>query len=402
MLTPDYLMNVAEPMVEIWSQVECDIIQDIARRIVKNGGEMTETASWQILKARELGILQTDISRTLAKATQLTEKQTRKMVVAACEEALAFDDAIYIEAGYAPLPLAQSEALMDVVNAGVRKTQGLMTNFTNTTAATATQAFEHGLDRAYMQVISGAFSYDTALRNAVRDLARKGVERIVYPSGSSIHMDAAARRALLTGLNQTTAELQLARMDELDTHLVEVTSHAGARPTHAEWQGQVYWYRERVKGYENLEDATGYGHGDGLCGWNCYHSFFPYFEGLSSRVFERDPAARLGKSNDQVYEESQKQRYHERRIREARRECAAYAAARDAAKDPELKASLDNTFQEAAVRLKRREAALDDFLDQTGRTKLKDRLAVYGYDRSVSAKTMWAVKKKAVQVKKST
>lgn len=392
MLTPNYLMNVAEPLVELWSQVECDIIQDIARRVAKNGGMMTATADWQTLKARELGILQTDISKTLAKATRLSEKETYKMVVTACENALAFDDAIYIKAGYAPIPLAQSAALMDVVNAGVRKTQGLMYNFTNTTAQTATQAFERCLDLAYMQVISGAFSYDTALRNTVRELAQQGIERIVYPSGSSIHMDAAARRALLTGLNQTTAELQLARMDELDTHLVEVTSHAGARPTHAEWQGQVYWYRERVKGYENLEDATGYGHGDGLCGWNCYHSFFPYFEGLSSRAFERDPAARLGKSNDQVYEESQKQRYYERTIRAARRECAAYSAARDAAADPESKTALNNLFQESAVRLKRREAALDAFLEETNRTKLPDRLAVPSYNRSVSSQAAWAAK----------
>lgn len=393
MLTPDYLMNVAEPMVELWSQVECDIIQDIARRVAKTGGQMTATANWQVLKARELGILQMDISKTLAKATKLTQKETSKMVISACQEALSFDDALYIKAGYAPLPLAQSAALMEVVQAGIRKTQGLMTNFTNTTALSATRAFEHCLDRAYMQVISGAFSYDTALRNAVRDLARKGVDRIVYPSGSSIHMDAAARRALLTGLNQTTAVLQLARMDELGTHLVEVTSHAGARPSHAEWQGQVYWHKERVKGYENLEDATGYGHGDGLCGWNCYHSFFPYFEGLSSRAFERDPAARLGKPNAQVYEESQKQRYHERTIRAARRECAAYSAARDAATDPESKAALNTLFEEAAVKLKRREAALDTFLEETNRTKLSDRLSVYGYDRKVSARATWAVKK---------
>lgn len=393
MLTPDYLMNVAEPMVELWSQVECDIIQDIARRIARTGGQMTATANWQVLKARELGILQTDISKTLAKATKLTTKETSKMVISACQEALAFDDALYIKAGYSPLPLAQSAALMEVVQAGIRKTHGLMTNFTNTTALSATQAFEHCLDRAYMQVISGAFSYDTALRNAISDLARKGVERIVYPSGSSIHMDAAARRALLTGLNQTTAELQLARMDELGTHLVEVTSHAGARPSHAQWHGQVYWHKERVRGYENLEDATGYGSGDGLCGWNCYHSFFPYFEGLSSRAFERDPAARLGKPNDQVYEESQKQRYYERTIRAARRECAAYSAARDAATDPESKAALDTLFEQSAVRLKRREAALDTFLEETNRTKLSDRLAVYGYDRKVSARATWAVKK---------
>lgn len=391
MLTPNYLMNVAEPMVELWSQVECDILQDIARRLVKNLGKMTESARWQILKARELGILQTDMTKELARMSKMSEKEVEKLVLEACEDALLFDDEMYIKAGYAPPPLMESQALMDVVNAGIRKTNGLMRNFTNTTADTATKVFENALDRAYLQVQSGAFSYEDALRNVVRDLAIKGIDRIVYPSGSNIRMDAAARRALLTGLNQTTAELQLARMDQMGTHLIEVTSHAGARPTHAVWQGQVYWRNERVRGYRNFEESTGYGTGDGLCGWNCYHNFFPYFEGLSMRSFERDPAARLGKSNDEVYEESQKQRYYERRIREARRECVTYSAARDAAQDAQTKQVLDNMFTAASVKLKRREGALDRFVEATGRTKIPERAAVYGYNRSVSAKVRHAV-----------
>lgn len=386
MLTPDYLMDVAEPMVELWSRVECDILEDIARRLVKNGGRMTATASWQTLKARELGVLQTGMSRELARMTKLSEAEVQKLVVKACEDALAFDDAMYLKAGYAPIALAESAALMTVVKAGIRKTNGLMRNFTNTTANTATKAFENALDRAYMQVLSGAFSYEAALANVIRDLAQKGIERIVYPSGHRTRMDAAARRALLTGLNQTTAELQLARMDELGTHLIEVTSHAGARPTHAVWQGQVYWHGEKVSGYKNFEDSTGYGTGDGLCGWNCYHSFFPFFEGISKQSFERDPAARLGKSNDQVYEESQKQRYHERQIRDARRECVTYAAARDAAKDPQTKAAMEGLFNEASAKLKRRENKHNQFIEETGRTKLNDRLRVVGYNRGVSSK----------------
>lgn len=393
MLTANYLMNVAEPMVELWSQIECDIIQDISRRIAKNAGQLTETASWQIAKARELGILQSDVADTVAKASAASQKEVRALVLSACEEALAFDDRIYVEAGFKPLPITQSQALMDVVNAGITKTNGLMRNFTNTTATGAVRAFETGLDRAYMQVISGAFSYDEALRTVIRDLARKGIDRVAYPSGSSIHMDAAARRALLTGLNQTTAQLQLARMDELDTHLIETTSHAGARPSHAQWQGGIYWRGKKVSGYENFEDSTGYGTGDGLCGWNCYHSFFPYFEGISQRAYHRSPARLRGKTNDQMYEESQKQRYYERKIRESRRECAAYSAAKDAATDPQAKASLERMFQQASVLLKKREAALNDFCTETNRTKLPDRVMVPAFNRSVSSRAVWANRK---------
>ena len=393
MLTANYLMNVAEPMVELWSQVECDIIQDIARRIAKNGGQLTETASWQIVKARELGILQSDVADTVAKASASSQKEVRALVLSACEEALAFDDRIYTEAGLKPLPITQSEALMDVVNAGIAKTNGLMRNFTNTTATSAVKVFEDCLDRAYMQTVSGAFSYDEALRTVIRDLARKGIDRIVYPSGSSIHMDAAARRALVTGLNQTTAQLQLARMDELDTHLIETTSHAGARPSHSKWQGGVFWRGKKVSGYANFEEATGYGTGDGLCGWNCYHSFFPFFEGISQRAYHRSPSRLRGKTNDQMYEESQFQRTLERRIRESRRECAAYSAALAVSTEPQSRASLEQMFQQASVLLKKREAALNEYCAKTHRTKLPDRIWVPTFNRSVSARAVWANKR---------
>lgn len=385
-------MNVAAPLVDLWGSVENDIIADIARRLIKNG-ENTPTAAWQMMKLREMGVLQTDMSKALSKATKRNEKDLYRMIVQACKDALAFDDEMYVKAGYAPIPMTESAALMSVIQSGIRKTSGLMSNFTNTLAADGNKAFSYALDRAWLQVSTGAFTQQQALTMVVEDLSKKGIRGIVYPSGHKDKLDVAARRALITGMNQTVAELQLARMDEMNCDLVEVTSHAGARPTHAVWQGQVYSRRGRTSEYGNFYDETGYGTGEGLCGWNCYHSFYPYFEGLSRRAAERDPAARLGKSNDQVYEESQQQRYFERQIREAKRECVTLDAARGEAKDPLMKQQLDAEFSRASVRLKSREAKLDAFCKETGRTKLSDRASVVGFGRSTSSKATWAAKK---------
>lgn len=376
MLTPDYLMNVAEPMVDLWSQLEVDITQDIARRLVKNNGFFTETAKWQALKAREMGMLQDDIAAMVKKYSEQSKTVVKSLVREACALSLENDDAYYTRAGLKPESLVASKALQEVIAAGIVKTNGVMRNFTNTTAKTATKAFENALDRAYMQVLSGAFSYEQALHTVVRDLALKGIEKIAFPSGRVDRADVAARRALVTGLNQTTAQLQLSRAAEMECYLVEVTSHAGARPSHAEWQGQIFWHGQKVKGYENLEDATGFGTGDGLCGWNCYHSFFPYFEGLSRPAFERDPSARLGKSNDQMYEEQQHQRYLERRVRDAKREAGAYQMAAKEAKQQETQEAFEQAYREARARLQKRQAALVDYCEQTGRTPLPERTRV--------------------------
>ena len=118
--------------------------------------------------------------------------------------------------------------------------------------------------------------------------------------------------------------------------LVETSSHAGARPSHAEWQGKVFCIKGHHKRYGDFYRETGYGTGAGLCGWNCYHSFYPYFEGLSTPSFSHDPSKDAGRSNDEDYERQQKQRYYERKIREAKKECSTLDAAMKAAQSDEL------------------------------------------------------------------
>lgn len=392
MLTPSYLANVAQPMIVLWEQLEDDILSDIAVRIAKSG-KASDITNWQIRKAREMGLVRSNITKKLSRMSGMSSKTVSEIVNKACEKAMAEDDVVYKAAGMRPVPLGSSKALQEVILAGVRKTNGLMSNFTRTTADTASKAFENAMDRAYMQVISGAFSQDQAIRIAVKQLAKEGMESVAYPSGRIEKLDAAARRAIVTGVNQTTAELQLARADELESDLVETTSHAGARPSHAVWQGRVFSLHGKTRGYADFYAETGYGTGDGLCGWNCRHSFYPYILGFSSPSFSRDPANEIGKSNDLVYDESQKQRAYERAIRESKRECLALDAAMAAASNDELRAIVKNDFTAASVRLKKREAALKEYLKHTARMRDASREVVNGFGRSTSAKAVWANRK---------
>ena len=129
--------------------------------------------------------------------------------------------------------------LLDLLNAGYRQTLGSWQNLTATTAATVTGELEQRLDRAWLQVSTGAIDYNTAIRRAVDDLA-DGMKYFTYPTGHRDTLETAVRRCVLTGVNQTAAKLQLARMEELGCEFVEVTAHEGARPSHAVWQGKIY------------------------------------------------------------------------------------------------------------------------------------------------------------------
>lgn len=392
MLTPEYLMQAADPVVEIYSRVEQDILEDIARRVVKTG-YFTDTAQWQLKKAKEFGYLQGNVQDILAKATGLSQKEVQKLMTAAGSKSLAFDDAIYKAAGMSPVAVSQSPALMAMLLQGVDTTMALIGNYTKTTAKVSTVAFNSILDRAYIQIISGAFDPTTALKRAIKELATSGIEKIAYPSGATASIETAVRRAVTTGVNQSVAKLQLLRAEEMGCELVETSSHAGARPSHAEWQGKVFCIKGHHKRYGDFYRETGYGTGAGLCGWNCYHSFYPYFEGLSTQSFSHDPSKDAGRSNDEDYERQQKQRYYERKIREAKKECSTLDAAMKAAQSDELHDELYNEFQSASVKLKQREARLREFIDETGRTRLRDREWTGTWNRSTSSKAVWANRK---------
>ncbi|MDE6833925.1 MAG: phage minor capsid protein [Ruminococcus sp.] len=143
-----------------------------------------------------------------------------------------------------------------------------------------------------MQITSGAFSYQEAIRQAVQKTAQDGV-RVLYSSGHTDRIDVAVRRAVLTGVGQTCREIGLMNAQECGCDLMEITAHSGARPAHAQWQGKIVSLSGR-KGYLSKSDI-GYGTGDGFGGWNCRHDWFPFFEGYSKRNYSEKNLQKLDK-----------------------------------------------------------------------------------------------------------
>lgn len=114
------------------------------------------------------------------------------------------------------------------------------------------KAYQWALDSAELQVMSGAISYNQAIREAVKQLADSGIKTVDYESGYRLSIDSAVRMCVMTGVNQLNQKYREQSMDYLETDLVEVTAHLGARnidgpmgwENHAKWQGGVYkWKR---------------------------------------------------------------------------------------------------------------------------------------------------------------
>lgn len=240
MLSPKYLENLPVGIVNIYAELESWIIADISRRIVETNYTVTSTAAWQIEKAQEMRLSYNAITKEIAKRTGKTQKEIRRIFKEAGVKALENDSKIYALAGKDTTSFMNSLALNRTFIAGIEQTNGLMKNFTNSLAVQSNKLLGDLLDQAYFEVQSGAWSYQTAVKKAIKQLIRQGIQTIKYPSGHTDQVDVAVRRAVITGVNQTCAKLQLDLADDMGCDLFEVSSHFGCRPTHASFQSKVY------------------------------------------------------------------------------------------------------------------------------------------------------------------
>lgn len=396
MLTPEYYNYCTDDIIELYSRLNESITRDIARRIVKTG-YVTEGAKWQIAVEREAGLLYDDAISKVAEYSDSSEAAVKAIFEDAGIISKDFDDEIYRSAGKTPIPLKASPAMLQVLSAGIAKTNGLISNLTKTTALSAQNAFIEACALAEMEITSGAFDYNTAIRHAVDDAISQG-SMVEYASGARMNVEAAVRRAVLTGVSQTTGEISLANAKELGTNLMEITAHGGARPDHANWQGKIVCIEGKRKGYLTLTDI-GYGTATGFKGVNCRHDWYPFVEGISTRAYTdkqlksyQDKTVMYNGEEMSQYEAEQKQRIMERQIRDERRRLAGYDEAIKNANSQELKNGLQSEFDLLSYKMKKHESKYADFCKQTGLPSQKDRLGTKGFNRSVSQKAVYANK----------
>lgn len=392
MLTPSYLLHATEPAEEIAEKLHIDIIKRIVERILirfdrNDDYILTAIDKWQLETLQEAGFLMEEIQKEIAAATGLMQTEIAQAMEDAGVKALEYDDAIYQAAGLEPVPLTQSPHMVRLMQDTYEQTMGEWKNFTNISERAVHDLFVNACDTAYMQAMSGAISSRQAVKEALETIVEGGVY-VKYPGGRTDTIETATARAVRTGISQASGRIQIARMDEMDVDLVLVSSHLGARPDHAEWQGKIY-SRNGGGDYPDFVSSTGYGTVSGLCGANCRHSFGPWFEGMGNPFEQYDTEENL-----KEYELQQRQRTLERRIRNTKREVMTLDTARTAAQGS-FKDVFENDYQRKAALLQKQNAAYNQYCKDNGLKKQSERIAIAKWDRSQAAKARAAAKKYA-------
>lgn len=218
---------------------------------------------------------------------------------------------------------------LDMLNSGLKETQNLLRNLTGTVAYASENTYVDAVDKAYLDVLSGSKSYDKAIYETYKELAKKGI-KLTDSLGRNVSLETAVERNLRMGLQNTANRISDNLFNELNCNGYEVSAHAGARPTHAIAQGRQYALTR--------EDADKYGVGywyDTVDGepiaelwndYNCRHDYFPIILGVSESNYTK---TELKDMNNQyvnyngkklsLYEARQKQHYFESNIRNTKK-----------------------------------------------------------------------------------
>ena len=142
------------------------------------------------------------------------------------------------------------------------------------------------INKHVLMVSSGAFDRKTAIRKLINSLGDSGIKSINYDkSGRNYTLESASKMIVGTAISQLTGEISLMNAEDMGQDLMEISAHIGARPSHAEWQGKIVSLSGENPKYLSLEDI-GYGEVMGFKGVNCRHDWYPFFEGISSRVYD--------------------------------------------------------------------------------------------------------------------
>lgn len=322
MLTPNQIDALGEKAYQITEPIVNFLIEEIARRI-SQAGQLTSTASYQVWRLQQLGMSQRQLKKELRKRLKVSHRELRQLLAQSAEVGYNFDisNLPYVQA----VSFAQNKTVQQIVAAAVEMARDDLTNMVQTLgfvghdgkALPLTQAYEQACDFAFQKVALGAQDYNSAIRDATRELAKKGIVSIDYESGRHISMEAAVRRNLMGALGTMQEKISQHNHDELGCDGWELSAHAGSAPDHEPLQGKQYSDEEYKRLNQMLVRRIGT--------LNCGHAAFPIILGVNSPQYSSKELQEMRRENEKgivynrkhytTYQATQRQRRIERAIR---------------------------------------------------------------------------------------
>ena len=395
--------QLAESVDGIYIDLEAQILQNIARHL-QGWEQPIDTDRWLLQKLAEIGKLNQENIRLIAKMSGLSQTAAERMLNGAAQDAINNMEPglrYMARCGLAGEAVSadKSKNVKRAVN-GFHKQAKDTLNMCNTNMLyKASEKYRDLVQNIAREawnilnsgaggVVSGIEARQQAVRRCIRQLNDKGIPAFVDKRGREWTPEAYVNMAMRNTARSTAEEVQDARIRDAGCNLIQIDSHSGARPKCAKDQGKIFDLNNGSGYTEDLHGkkiryypwkSSSYGEPDGILGINCRHHKWPFIPGVNvQRYFPTEDMD----ANDKLYKQTQVQRALEREVRKQKRECMMLDAAGD-----------QEGFEEAAVKLKSKEAQLKDYVDKNSQLhRRRDREQIIGFDKTVSAKAVAANK----------
>lgn len=410
-MTREQYDEFSAPLVRVLLDMEDDILREIAAQLSRDG-RISDTSRWRIRQLARAGRFDKRAAAIIAGYSEVEGGQAMDAVLTAAETEIGYlDNAVQaanaagLSEYFSDIP-AETSAMnaakafqrqaasdLNLVNTVMGyKAKSAYVNAVNAIYRDTAEGRQSALDvmgKGAAKAVSGQMSLQEATRKTIRELAQKGIPAFVDKRGREWSPEAYVMMDMRSTLGNTARAAQDARCDQYGINLIEVSSHMGARPLCAPYQGRIF-SRDGSKGvttdgaggkiYYTPLSETSYGQPAGLFGINCGHVQYPFVPGINFQRYFPYPK----EENDRRYMQFQQQRAMERGIRAAKRECMMLQETGDT-----------EGLQKASLRLRTQREKYRAYCKETGIKQHNDRTQVYGYDRSKSSKAVWAERKAA-------
>ena len=349
MLSDEVIEKVTERLVNRIEQSNTYILEQIGKSI-KKVGTLTPSKAQELVQIMRYGGDYDKIVKKIAEITKLNVKDIYKIFEEVAKENYLFAEQFYKYRNKNYIPWDENIELQNQVKAIAKITADKYVNLSNTIAFvthnakgrvvynTIVKTYQNVLDKAIINTGQGKETFDSAMRQAIRELVESGIRTVDYESGKSMRLESAVRMAMQGGLRDMNNQLQLQFGKEFDADGVEISVHENPAPDHELVQGKQFSNIE-FKKFQNDQDAISYdgisfpaefeGHDRRSIGqYNCYHYIFNIVLGVNKPLYTNEELQAIVDRNNKgfdfdgkhytMYEGQQLQRKLETEIRKTK------------------------------------------------------------------------------------
>ena len=312
------LEQQADLLMQNVSGWESRVLKRIGGRI----GHYGEMSLADVKAINNIAVVKSDmeaITKELTKVTGYNISQIEQMYGDLLTEQHLANQPLYDYRGKKFVPFAENRELQAIARAYAKTTGETMINLAKTSMLRTRNAkgrfvnmqkgYVEILDRAVMQVASGATDFHTAMRESIIQLGGGGVQ-VEYESGVSRRLDTVVRQNLLWGAKQASIEYNELIGEELGCDGYEVDAHSSPRPSHMFVQGKQYCIGKsrtingiKFVGFEETDPTSpdGKSASQALGEYGCLHYKTPILCGISEPRFSKEQLAQIEADNKKQY-----------------------------------------------------------------------------------------------------